>query len=1004
MKNFFFKTKWNIIFLFIPFLLILLFLFSGLITALVFHNHYLTIYENEWKDKLLSRAQTFYVQIQQTIAKETNVLSVNYMEDTEDIRPTVSIPSIVYDRNGNKIGYYGSERRDYISLEEMSRYFIYTLLASEDKRFFSHFGIDLKRTIGVAIYIALFKDTSRGGGSSITQQLARYLMDWHEVKLERKIIEMLGAIDLERRYSKKQILEMYCNYVPFSHGAYGVENASQTFFGKSARNLTLGEAALLVGVIPNPAKFSPFKKDPKKLQVSKDRHKRVLYQLVEAKFIPELNSYEKADKIHSEFWKDYNFDKIKRISRTTTRFEPNVAYVGEQVRKELMGISEDYEKMLVEGGGLSIYTTIDLKYEGLAQNIVKEGVELYRQEIREYDYETLKQNIIDWKKAIIGDEEAEVEVTDEEVDKAIEDIQSALVLINNSTGEIISFVGGDGFTSSNQFIRSHQSKRQPGSAFKPLLYYNVLNTKKVNMFSMYDSPKEITLLYGEDKEWKVPNFEGFTYGVIPLIKALYKSVNTIAAVLIRDIGIAPIRNSIKKILNLSEKEALKRFPNEVYSLALGTVVMSPLEMATVYSTIARLGKRVKPYLISKVYDHKGSLLIDNEKEAERYTQKQILAKETTYILTKMMHHVLSGGWDNGGTAARIRKISHVPKKINVNFFDEILDSYPSDEKEVGKIKSYILKYYEKDEDNNLYILKENVSEDTTKEILKKLKKITYNHDLKGWYIAKTGTTNNNTDAWLCGANDKYTLVVWIGNDNNIPLLKTGGEAAGPIWGKFMLKLEEDYIAGAIETEDLNIYKYGVNNNEEDTENNDFKILISNYNNYDLINIPMSLFTGKIAIKGLTPEKYIDYDATFYVGTEPGNFDTYADYPELKDNNNNSNEDNKIVSDFFTSDLGADDDLENEDENNNENDNNESIENDNQNSIKSIDEEESESSENNSDDISNSETENDYTYNESDLLNQLLEEYYSQKNEDEDEEDEDEEDELKEFLDFDETND
>jgi len=882
MKSFFFKTKFNVIFLFIPFVLIILLLISGGIGSVIFYNHFNKIYESEWKDKLLSRAQTFYIQIQQTLTRDSNVLPVSYVEDAEDVRPTVSIPSVVYDRNGNKIGYYGSERRDYISLNEMSTYFIYSLLASEDKRFFSHFGIDLRRSIGVLYYIFIKNDEKRGGGSSITQQLARYLMDRDDRTIERKIIEMLGALDLERKYSKKQILEMYCNYVCFGHGAYGVENASQTYFGKSAKDLTLAEAALLVGVIPAPERFSPFKSDEKSLQASKDRHKRVLYSIVETGFIPELDTKEKADKIHSEFWASYDLEKTKKIASFSIRFEKDVAYVGEQVRRELIERSEEFERLLLEGGGLSIYTTIDLKYERLAQQILKDELELYRQDIKQNYIKKFKENIMIWKKAIATDKKAKIEITDEDVQKALSEVQSGLILVDNETNEIIAFVGGDGFTTENQFMRTHQSKRQPGSAFKPILYYSVLDTRKVGMYDIFNGNSGIPITYGNGREWKVRNFGNANYGEIPLIEALYKSVNTVAAGLIRDLGVAPVRNNVKNILNLSDKEALERFPDGRLSISLGTSELTLLEMATMYTTFARMGKGSKPYLISKVYDHRGGLLIDNEKEIKEFTEKQILTRESVFILTRMMHKVFGPG----GTAGGIRRLNFVPEEIDIKKFDDILSNFPTDKDGNNKNKEAILKFYDKDEEKGKYIMKDDTKTKDKDNIRYRISQLPrYNRDLKGWYIGKTGTTTANTDAWLCGSNSRYTLVVWVGNDNNVKLFRTGGDAAGIIWAKLMLEIEKsmseieiEAISKSFGSEGIGILKIGLDSP-----------VIGYQSGYDLINIPVARQTGNLPVQGITPPGDIDYDAYFYKGTEPGNFDDYADYG-AKNPENNEGED------------------------------------------------------------------------------------------------------------------
>lgn len=330
----------------------------------------------------------------------------------------------IFDRNGRVVaGIQNGENREIVKLDQISKAMQYAVIASEDIRFYEHLGIDPK---GIAR--ALFTRGTRGGGSTLTQQLAKNLFLTTDRTITRKVADMWLAVQLERTLSKKQILEMYLNQVYFGHGAFGVQAAAQKYFGKKASQLEIGEAAVLAGLLPAPEYYSPYR-NPK---ATKELQSIVLRRMVEAGFITPEESREAADK------------NLKFAN--TPDYAYRAPYFTSQVLKQL---TDKFGPDLVERGALRVYTTVDLQMQENAETIIREGVNRYR------------------TRAKVG--------------------QGALVAIEPGTGAVRALVGGTSYDSS-QFNRAVQALRQPGSTFKPFVYLAAFNQGYLPSSTVEDAP------------------------------------------------------------------------------------------------------------------------------------------------------------------------------------------------------------------------------------------------------------------------------------------------------------------------------------------------------------------------------------------------------------------------------------------------------------------------------------------------------------------------------------
>lgn len=459
----------------------------------------------------------------------------------------------IFASNG-KVLYTLGERKT-IPLNMVSQDFIHAILATEDHRFFEHHGVNKLRTIK-GLYITLFEKGRVQGASTITQQLAKNLFFSFEQTYQRKFKELLVALQIEASNTKEEILHAYVNQIHFGAGAQGIEKASQVFFGKSALELNLSEAALLAGLPKSPTNYNPYRH----LDRAVKRRDIVLNRMVRAGFISMLE----ADRAKLE---TPVLTHAQKDSRTGSYFLDALIHT----------LIEKYGEDVVFHGGIKVYSTIDTRLQGFAKQALKRGL--------------LKlDKMMDIK----------------ELDK--DHPQGALVSIDTGSGAVKALVGGRDYYSS-EFNRAVNSRRQAGSSFKPFLYYAAF--KKLNLHPgsvMTDKPVIIPVKGASD--WEPENFRESFFGDIVLKKALIHSVNTVAAQLVEQVGPDAV-NQIARACGI--KSPL----NDVFSVALGSSAISPFEMASAYSVFATLGTYHEPFLFWRVEDPFGRVIFEQIVQEKR---------------------------------------------------------------------------------------------------------------------------------------------------------------------------------------------------------------------------------------------------------------------------------------------------------------------------------------------------------------------------------------------------
>ncbi|MEO0097362.1 MAG: PBP1A family penicillin-binding protein, partial [candidate division WOR-3 bacterium] len=512
------------------------------------------------------------------------------LEEIQTYTPPVS--TRVLDCKGRLIGEFFEQKRRVVSLNEIPRYLTDALIVVEDKRFYSHSGIDVIRIIG-AFFYNLKSLSIRQGASTITQQLARNMFLTYKKDIIRKIKELILAIKLERSYTKEEILERYLNQVYFGYGLYGIEAASQGFFGKSVKDLSLSEACFLISIIKSPNYYSPYKNFDLVLK----RRDFFLKMLYEKKKISE-EEYKKALK-----------EKINILPLQRNRQE--MGYVMEMIRQyieDLFGTDYLYKK------GLTIYTTIDLDLQREASIALEKRL----REIEEnYQFKEKKKGY----EEIYKEKKGEISPPNY--------LQGALVCVENKTGFIKALIGGRDFFHS-QLNRAVQTKRQPGSAFKVFVYTAAIDNGYKPSDIIEDSPISIDIT-GVQEPYEPKNYDYRYIGKITLRKALALSRNVCAVRLIEKL-------TPEKVCEYAYLMGINSKLRPYYSLALGSSEVSLLEMVRSFATLANLGKKIVPILITKIVDNDGVVLKENYPSSE-----QVLSSQTAYLVTAMLKSVLDEG-------------------------------------------------------------------------------------------------------------------------------------------------------------------------------------------------------------------------------------------------------------------------------------------------------------------------------------------------------------------------
>ncbi|WP_068612704.1 transglycosylase domain-containing protein [Paenibacillus tuaregi] len=494
--------------------------------------------------------------------------------------------SRLVDASGKTIAAFSSGARNRIGvkLDQISPYLIQATLAVEDRNFYHHLGFDIKGMARAVLVNIEHLDTVQGA-STLTQQLARNLYLSHERTWTRKAKEAMYTAQLEMKYSKDEILQMYLNEVYYGRGAYGVEAASQMYFGKPARALTLGEGAMLAGIPKGPTYYSPYNS----MKNAKDRQRIVLKTMVETGAI----SQREADSAYAQLL------DFKPPSQRTTGDE--APYFRDYVRSIVvnqLGISES----LLEHGGLTIYSTLDMQAQKAAEDAVKSET------------------------------------------SGSPDLQAALISVDPRNGYIKAFVGGANYAK-NQYNHVLAKTRQPGSSFKPIMYLTALSSRKMTEASMFNSQPTMFHYDGNRKTYSPRNFGEKYLGEIDMRQAIAASDNIYAVNTLLTVGAKPV-------IDMARRMGIDSPMEPVPSLALGTSPVSPFEMASAFAVISNQGRSVQPTAITKIIDSTGDVLY----EYKSPVQEQIVEPAAAYVMTHLMESV----FETGGTGNRVSAVMKRP--------------------------------------------------------------------------------------------------------------------------------------------------------------------------------------------------------------------------------------------------------------------------------------------------------------------------------------------------------
>jgi len=683
-----------------------------------------------------------------------------------------SLSTRVYDDSGEVIAEFYIEKRILTSIANIPKPLIQATVAVEDSSFYEHHGINFEGILR-AFYENLKARKVVQGGSSITQQLAKALLLTPERTLTRKVREALLSLEIERNYSKDEILEIYLNQIYYGHGAYGVTAAAETYFGKPLADLTIAEMALIAGLPKAPNSYSPYNSIDK----AKLRRAHVLDRLVAVGYItPEVR--DKAAK--------------EPIVLSGRRKPLNKApWFTEHVRRYL---EKQYGVAKLYKGGMKVYTTLDMKLQQGADSSVISGIEQldkrlgYRGPAGRVKLE--KGEKPDWEKlnprdaprqtdaeffypgrrvkavvtgvdkglvkVLLGEAKGVIFIPSmdwahkadpnvnmlwapkiEDARKVLKkgdiievktlgkpsregvyplaldqtpDTQAALIALDPRTGAIKAMVGGYD-PESTKFNRAVQALRQPGSSFKPIIYTAALDNGFTPATIVVDEPVTFDIALTGFKEWWPMNFEGTFFGPTRIREAVTHSRNVVTVKVLAQIG-------AQKAIEYARLFGIKSPLEPVLSLGLGSAQVTPEEMVGVYATLANGGVRMNQYFIKQITDNNGAVLEKNEPYGE-----QVIKPAVAYLMTSILQSVVEEG-----TAKKVSELGH---RI----------------------------------------------------------------------AGKTGTTNSFNDAWFNGFTPDFVCGVWVGRDDNRPIgeKETGARAAIPIWYAFMKDALKNYQSREFET-------------------------------------------------------------------------------------------------------------------------------------------------------------------------------------------------------------
>ncbi|MDH3996412.1 MAG: penicillin-binding protein 1A [Desulfobulbaceae bacterium] len=570
------------------------------------------------------------------------LLDIPNLKSIKDYNPKMT--TLVLARDHQVVKEIFDENRRVVSMATMPDLLPKAFVAAEDARFYEHPGVDVW-SIFRALFHNLRSGTKAQGGSTISQQVTRSLLLTRKKVYSRKIKEAILAYRIDSVLSKDEILYIYLNQIYLGEGAYGVEAAARTYFNKGVKNLSLGQAALLAGLPQAPSRYSPLKD----IKTAKKRQAYVLNRMAEEGYI----SAEAARKA----FKDNLF------LNTDREYSFGSEYYVQQVSNY---VSAKYGKETLATGGLVIHTCLDPALQQSAMTAVQRGV------------------------AALNTAQGKGE-----------NPQAAMLVMETGTGKVRAVVGGVDFLAS-QFDRAIQARRQPGSAFKPIVYAAALEKGFTPDSVFMDEPISLAGA-SRGKTWEPKNFDNRYHGLTTLKTGLIQSRNIVAIKLLQEVG-------INRVARMAKDLGIRSKFKPDLTMALGSSGISLLEMTGAYSAFANHGSYTPPVFIEKIIDRHGNILEENSSGKIR-----VMSKKTADLMDHMLQEVIRQG--TGRQAQGLKRTA----------------------------------------------------------------------------AGKTGTTDNNMDAWFIGYTRDFLAGVWVGHDKKMSLGKhaSGGQVAAPIWLDFMKQLEEE---------------------------------------------------------------------------------------------------------------------------------------------------------------------------------------------------------------------
>lgn len=538
----------------------------------------------------------------------------------------------VYSRDGQVLDEFYLQKRVFVSLDQIPQTMQDAVVASEDRRFREHWGISL-RSVARAVVINLLTLKYSQGFSTISQQLARnlYKSIGFEETLLRKIKEVITAIQIERTYTKDEILEMYLNTVHFGHGTYGVQAAAKRFFGKDSKDLSLDEVATLVGVLPSPVHYSPINNPDKSIV----RRNTVLRLMLAQGYISK---------------KEYRQARALPLTVVEESHTGKAPYFTEYIRR-FMEIEDERLGVNIYRDGLKIYTTLDSRLQDIAEEMImrsiRENQDIFNQTIwadseKFADLAYLGIFPEDTVKMMM---EGKMPLYPELRDKLL--VQSSLVALDPHTGQILAMVGGRP-DYHDQYNRAVQAPRQPGSVFKPFVYTTAIDNGYPVTTQLLNQPVVLNVQNskGEWIKWMPQNYDYSTGGLTTMRDGLRRSLNLISVRMVQEL--VPAR----EVKNMAQRMGITTNIRAVDAIALGTSEVYLMDVVAAYAVFDNAGVYSKPYGINRIEDRYGNVIARYVPE-----QEEVLSEETAYLMTNLMQSVVDAGT---GGSARWKYLFHYP--------------------------------------------------------------------------------------------------------------------------------------------------------------------------------------------------------------------------------------------------------------------------------------------------------------------------------------------------------